>query len=186
MWLFLAQEMLFFGGMFVAYAVARYLYPETMAAAHSHLDLPLGALSTVILITSSLTMALALHAAQTDKRRPLEFNLALTILLASAFLVVKSFEYTHAIDAGLGTARFFSAEGIVGSPHIFFGLYFAMTGLHGLHLVAGIVVLFWILRRARRGDFSSRYYAPVENVALYWHFVGLVWIFLFPLLYLVK
>ena len=186
MWLFLAQEVLFFGGIFVAYAFVRYMYPETMLAAHAYLDVKLGGLNTLVLITSSLTMALAVRAAQLGDKKQLRLHLILTIAFAFAFLVVKYFEYSHKIHVGLVPARFFSAEGIAGSPHIFFGLYFTMTGLHGLHVIAGIVVLFWILRRAGKGEFGPHYYTPVENVGLYWHLVDLIWIFLFPLLYLVK
>ncbi|MCA9666276.1 MAG: cytochrome c oxidase subunit 3 family protein [Myxococcales bacterium] len=186
MWLFLAQEVLFFGGIFVAYGVLRFLYPETFLAAHAYLDVKMGAINTVILITSSLTMALGVRAAQTNNQKQTVLMLALTILFACGFLVVKYFEYSHKIHVGLVTARSFSATGIAGSPHIFFSLYFAMTGLHGLHVLVGIIVLAWILMRARRGDFSSAYFTPVENAGLYWHLVDLIWIFLFPLLYLVK
>jgi len=186
MWLFLAQEVLFFGGLFVAYGVVRYLYPETMLAGHEYLNVPMGAVNTIVLITSSLTMALGVRAAQTNNQKKLLLHVSLTILFACVFLIIKYFEYTHKIHVGLVTARAFSAEGIAGSPHIFFSLYFVMTGLHGLHVIAGIVCLLWILKRARKKEFSSAYYTPVENVGLYWHLVDLVWIFLFPLLYLVK
>ena len=186
MWFFLAQELLFFGGIFVAYGAVRYFYPETMLAAHEHLSVPLGALNTVFLITSSLTMALGVRAAQTGDQSALRRNLMLTILLACCFLVVKYFEYSHKIHAGLLPGRYFTAEGVGGKPHIFFALYFAMTGLHGLHVVGGIIALLWIYRRAGRREFGPAYYTPVENVGLYWHLVDLIWIFLFPLLYLVR
>lgn len=186
MWLFLAQEVLFFGGLFMAYAAIRYLYPETMLAAHEHLDVTMGSINTVVLITSSLTMALAVHAAQTSKTKSLILNLAFTIALACVFLFVKYFEYRAKFEHGFLPGIYYSGHGIEGIPHIFFGIYFVMTGLHGLHVLIGIGVLIWILARAMKGEFKSTYYTPVENMGLYWHFVDIVWIFLFPLLYLVK
>lgn len=187
MWLFLAQEILFFSGVFLVYAVYRYLYPETFLGAHEYLSVPLGALNTVVLITSSLTMALAVRAAHTSNRKQLILHISLTIALAFVFLIVKYFEYTHKFHAGLLPGKFYSAQvEIAGVPHLFFGIYFVMTGLHGLHVIAGIAVLFWILGRSLRGDFDAEYYTPVENVGLYWHLVDMIWIFLFPLLYLVR
>lgn len=186
MWFFLAQEVLFFGGLFVAYIVVRYSYPETMLAGHEYLSIPLGTLNTVVLLTSSLTMALGVRSAQLGDRSRQQLYLTLTILLACAFLVVKYIEYSHKIHAGLLPGRFYAGTGIAGKPHIFFGLYFLMTGLHGLHVVAGIIVLLWTLVRARRGEFDEHYYAPVENVGLYWHLVDIIWIFIFPLLYLIR
>jgi cytochrome c oxidase subunit 3 len=200
MWIFLAQEVLFFSGVFLAYSVVRSFYPDMMLQAHEQLSKPLGALNTIVLITSSLTMALAVRAAQVGAKKQIGTYLILTILLACAFLVVKYFEYTHKIHEGLVPFRFwdgfqaliddYKAGGVGvsarGHRQIFFGIYFVMTGLHGLHVIAGIFVLLWVLKRAQRGDFSPRYYTPVENVGLYWHLVDLVWIFLFPLLYLVK
>ena len=186
MWLFLAQEVLFFGGVFVAYAIVRYFYPETMLAAHEHLSVPMGATNTVVLLFSSLTMALGVRAAQTGDQKQLQLMLWLTIACAFAFMVIKGFEYNHKFHEGLFPGKYYKGEGIAGSPHIFFGLYFTMTGLHALHVVIGIGILFWILIRAKRGEFGPLYYTPVETVGLYWHLVDLVWIFLFPLLYLVK
>ncbi|MCB9556447.1 MAG: cytochrome c oxidase subunit 3 family protein [Deltaproteobacteria bacterium] len=186
MWFFLAQELLFFGGLFVAYAFVRFMYPETMLAAHEYLDVNMGAINTAILITSSLTMALGVRAAQIGDQRQLRLQLLATILLACAFLVVKYFEYSHKIHVGLLPGRLFAADGIAGKPQIFFALYFTMTGLHALHVIAGIFVLGWIYVRAGRGEFSPAYYTPVENAGLYWHLVDLIWIFLFPLLYLVR
>ena len=198
MWLFIGQEILFFGGVFVAYAIVRYFYPETMLAAHEHLSVPMGATNTVVLLASSLTMALGVRAAQTGQQKMLQLMLWLTILCAFAFMVIKGFEYTHKFHEGLFPGKFWSTPAaealrehhhvhpIPGSPHVFFGLYFAMTGLHALHVLVGIFVLFWILIRSKRGEFGPLYYTPVETVGLYWHLVDLVWIFLFPLLYLVR
>ena len=195
MWVFLSTEVLMFSGLFLAYAYARWMYPEMMLEAHHHLSIPLGGLNTVVLITSSLTMALAVRAASLDDRENTVRLLAITILCAGIFMVVKYFEYSAKIEHGLLPGVFYTADYAaadiltpdpVGGPHLFFAIYFFMTGLHGVHVVVGIGVLSWILLRARRGDFSSSWYAPVENAGLYWHLVDLVWIFLFPLLYLVK
>ena len=192
MWFFLAQEILFFGGLFMAYIALRFLYPETFHHAYQHLSIPMGALNTVVLLTSSLTMALAVRAAQTDHRKGILVNLALTAGLACVFLVVKGFEYHHKFEEGLLPGKWFSnealtpAQAVHDAPQLFFSIYFMMTGVHGLHVVIGIGVIAWIWLRARRGDFTSHSYSAVENVGLYWHLVDLIWIFLFPLLYLVK
>lgn len=186
MWLFLVQEVLFFSALFVGYAVLRALYPDMMHAAHKMLDWKLGALNTVVLICSSLTMALAVHAAQTGYQKRLINYLILTFLCACIFLVVKYFEYTHKIHVGLLPAGFFTNTELTHpkSP-LFFSLYFVMTGLHGLHVIGGMIAMLWLLKRAAKGQFGPNYFTPVEMVGLYWHFVDLVWIYLFPLLYLV-
>lgn len=189
MWIFLATEVLFFGGLFMAYAAFRYFYPETFLAAHEYLSTPLGATNTVVLITSSLTMALAVRAAQLGNRQQLLLFLALTFLFACAFLGIKYVEYSHKFHDGLLPGQFYSpAPGIhiEGLPHVFFGLYFVMTGLHGVHVVAGMIVIAWVFIRSAQRRYSAQYYTPVENVGLYWHLVDVIWIFLFPLLYLVK
>jgi len=185
MWLFLVTEILFFGGLFTCYVVYRALYPEAFAAGSHHLDLTLGALNTVVLIGSSLTMALAVHAAQLGRRGPLQLFLALTIVLGSVFLVVKGFEYAEKFQHGLVPGADFVFEGGK-APHVelFYGLYFTMTGLHAVHMVIGVGVLAALLVLARRGRFGAAYFTPVEVTGLYWHFVDVVWIFLFPLLYL--
>lgn len=186
MWIFLATEILFFGGLFMAYAAFRFLYPDTFLQAHERLDVPLGATNTAVLITSSLTMALAVRAAQLGQKRQLQSNLAATFALACVFLVIKYVEYTHKFHEGLLPGKYYTAEGIEGLPHVFFGIYFVMTGLHGIHVLAGMGVIAWVFVRASQGRFSKSNYTPVENVGLYWHLVDLIWIFLFPLLYLVK
>lgn len=192
MWLFLVQEILFFGGLFMAYIAMRFLYPETFADAYLYLSIPMGATNTVVLLFSSLTMALAVRSAQVNDQKGLVRFTAITILCACIFLVVKYFEYSHKIHVGLlpGDFYFFrdltAAEAVHDAPQLFFSVYFVMTGTHGLHVLIGIGVLLWILIRAKRGDFNSDNFAPVENVGLYWHLVDLIWIFLFPLLYLVK
>jgi cytochrome c oxidase subunit III len=186
MWLFLVTEIMFFGGMFTAYVVYRLSFPETFAHASHHLDVRLGTTNTAVLIASSLTMALGVRAAQLGRRRGTLAWLGMTAALGTTFLAIKSYEYAHKF-----------AEGHVPGPHftwtgpdapqaqLFFGLYFAMTGVHALHMVIGLGLLAWLLRDARRGRFGPTYHTPVELLGLYWHFVDIVWIFLFPLLYLI-
>lgn len=187
MWLFLATEVLLFGGLFVAYATYIYLHPDLFKEAHKFLDVTLGALNTVVLLFSSLTVVLAIHAAQKNNKKFIIINLVITIICAFAFLVVKYFEYSHKIHAGLLPGEFF-VNGALPNPdqtHIFFGIYFLMTGLHGIHVLIGITVLVWLLLRTIKGDFGSQYYLPLELGGLYWHLVDVIWIFLFPLLYLI-
>ncbi len=192
MWLFLVQETLFFAGLFMAYIAFRWLYPDTWLQAAEQLDKTMGGVNTVVLLASSLTMALAVRAAQTDDQKKLQIWLLATIGGAFGFLVIKFIEYSHKLHVGLLPGKWFSAGELTGepsatfAPQIFFSIYFMMTGVHGLHVVIGIGVIFWIYLRARRGDFNPENYSAVENVGLYWHLVDLIWIFLFPLLYLVR
>jgi cytochrome c oxidase subunit III len=187
MWLFLATEILLFGGLFVAYAVFNYIHPDLFKEAHKFLDVTLGAVNTVVLLFSSLTVVLAIHAAQKNKRHFVIINLVITLACAVTFLVVKYFEYSHKFHAGLLPGMHFT-NASVSNPdqiHIYFGIYFLMTGLHGIHVLIGIAVLTWLLLRTIKGDFSSQYYLPLELGGLYWHLVDVIWIFLFPLLYLI-
>lgn len=268
MWMFLVQEIMFFGGLFTVYLVFRSRYPMAFAAGSNHLDVVWGAANTVVLIVSSLTMALAVHFAQLGKRNLQVILIIATMILGTVFLVVKSIEYTAKYKEGIvpvaglnqrteknfkesdestGTAqsavgRHDSLESLnngigEGSEHgeghyvnvkgdfqwkdtslvalaqqgnyltesekigyfangeisqskfqdkvrIFFWIYFAMTGLHALHMIIGLAIMTWLLWKAWRGTFTTEYYAPVEVTGLYWHFVDIVWIFLFPLLYL--
>ncbi len=252
MWVFLATEVLFFGGLFCAYAVYRSNHPEIFVYAHKYLNSTLGGINTIVLICSSLTMAWAVRCAQCDQQRGLVVLLALTLLFACGFLGIKYVEYEHKWKHGLlwgkhfqptmepggshegsgaatraaataptdpkpaatapaagvaTTARSTIAPAAIGpaglaryapdaaghepavdkprNVQIFFGVYFAMTGLHAIHVIAGMVMLIWLLRRALRGHFSSAYFTPVDLGGLYWHLVDLIWIFLFPLLYLI-
>jgi len=186
-WIFLVTEILFFGGMFCAFAVFRSWYFDAFKEAHHHLDKVMGATNTIVLICSSLTMALGVRFAQKSNRKVTMAMLALTILFACVFLVIKYFEYSHKFHEGLLPGAAFTAEGFKTGKDagIFFACYFMMTGVHGVHVIVGIGLITWILIRASRGEFSSRYYAPVEGVGLYWHLVDMIWIYLFPLLYLV-
>lgn len=188
MWVFIVNEVLFFGGLFCAYIVFRTWYPDLFTQAATQLDTFWGAVNTVVLIGSSLTVAMAIRSAQKNQQRGLEINLLITIALACVFLVIKYFEYSHKIHIGiLPGAENYTFDGIDHPlAHVFFGIYYIMTGVHGLHVIVGIGLMLWIYFRARKGEFGSEYYTPVEITGLYWHLVDLIWIFLFPLLYLIE
>ncbi len=186
MWVFMVTEVLMFGGLFVAYAIFRGLYPEMFHEAHKMLAVNMGATNTVVLILSSLTMLLGVTSAQRGQRDRSIMFLALTFLLACCFLVIKYFEYQHKFHDGLLPAGFFHNEELKhAKAPLFFSLYFIMTGLHGVHVLIGMGLILWIIRRTMKNEFSPHFYTPVELVGFYWHFVDLVWIYLFPLLYLV-
>jgi cytochrome c oxidase subunit III len=186
MWVFLATEVLFFGGLFAAYLIYRVWYPTTFGEASRNLHLTFGSINTVVLITSSLTMALAAQASAIGRRRSLILLLLATMALGATFLVIKGFEYHHKWVEHLVPGPYFRFDGP--DPihaQIFFSLYFALTGLHALHMVVGLGVLTVILIMAARGRFTREWNTPVEIGGLYWHFVDVIWIFLFPLLYLI-
>ncbi len=186
MWIFLATEIMFFGGMFTGYAVYRSIYWGAFADASRQLEVGLGATNTLVLICSSLTMALAVHAAQVGKRKTLVALLLATMALGVVFLGIKAIEYAHKFEHHLVPgSSFIYADRYARNAQIFFSFYFAMTGMHALHMVIGIGLLAVLVVRAWRGGFSPQHYAAVELTGLYWHFVDIVWIFLFPLLYLI-
>jgi cytochrome c oxidase subunit 3 len=186
MWMFLVTELLFFGGLFLVYSVYRSWYPGDFAAASHELLVWAGTLNTVVLITSSLTMALAVHAAETGHRRALILLLLATMALGCVFLGVKAFEYrTEYLQHHIpGWGFEFPAEHFL-HAQIFFSLYFVMTGLHALHMIIGLAVMAVMVWLSWRGRITPAYPNPVEVAGLYWHFVDIVWIFLFPLLYLI-
>lgn len=186
MWLFLAQEILFFGGLFAAYALYHGLYPEAYAAGSAMLDIKLGGINTGVLIGSSLTMALAVHYAALGRKKPLVFFLTSTLVLGAVFLGIKYVEYSHKIHHNHFPGPHFHFDGP--NPEkveLFVSLYFAMTGMHALHMIVGAGILIVLIGMAVKDKFSPERYAAVENFGLYWHFVDVVWIFLFPLLYLI-
>ena len=191
MWLFLATEILFFGGFFMAYALYRGMYPEAWSAGAHHQNWQIGTANTIVLIGSSLTMALSVWAAQNNRRKLTTLMLVLTLVLGAIFVGVKGYEYAEHIHEGLfpgaNTFTYVHHENPALTPamQMFMVFYFGMTGLHALHMLVGGGLLVWFIRRAWRGDFGDEYYAPVEVMGLYWHFVDIVWIFLFPLLYLI-
>jgi cytochrome c oxidase subunit III len=180
MWLFLATEILLFAVMFTCFALFRWKYLDVFHKGSHHLDWRLGSLNTIVLLVSSFTAALAVDAAQKGNKAKLIRSLLITIGCGFIFLIVKTFEYSHKYHDGL-----FPGGEHFGEYKMFFGLYFAMTGIHGLHVVIGMAVLTWVLLLALRGRFSPQYFTPVEMSVLYWHLVDLIWIYLFPLLYLV-
>jgi cytochrome c oxidase subunit 3 len=186
MWVFLATEVMFFGGMFLGYTLYRAAYPQAFASASNHLDLWLGTINTAVLICSSFTMALAVRAAQLGNRKPVIIFLILTMVLGVGFLGIKFTEYYSKFVEHLVPGSAFAYEGSLASAaEIFFSFYFAMTGMHALHMIIGLGLLTVLVVKASRGRFSPAYHTPVELIGLYWHFVDIVWIFLFPLLYLV-
>lgn len=237
-WLFLVTEILFFSGLFCAYAIYRALHPEVFEYAHYYLDTALGAVNTCVLIISSVTAAWAVRNAQLRQQRALVMNIGITILCGFGFMGIKYVEYSHKIHDGLlpgehynpvqrvwelpayqekfgqGAAAAAGAAGVAGAEaggaagqasaepmrklmgpqefnveprnvHRFFSIYFCMTGLHGIHVLVGIGIWVWLLIRAMAGEFGPDYFGPVDYAALYWHIVDLIWIYLFPLLYLI-
>lgn len=187
MWLFLVTEVLLFGGLFVGYGIMHAKHPDAFIAAHKHLDWRLGALNTVVLLVSSWTMVMGVWSAQTGQRKKLTGYLTATFALAGVFMVVKYFEYSHKFHEGLLPGKFYAHQGdTVPGQFMFFSFYFMMTGLHGIHVLLGMVAIAWLVWRASRNHFSASYYGPVDMVGLYWHLVDLIWIYLFPLMYLVS
>jgi cytochrome c oxidase subunit 3 len=186
MWVFLVTEVMFFGGMFTAYVVYRALFPHAFGHASNHLDVRLGTINTAVLIASSLTMALAVRATQVGPPGAALRWLAPTAALGATFLTIKAVEYAHKFHEGLVPGPHFTYAGPdAAQAQLFFSVYFAMTGVHALHLAIGIGMLAWLAGQVRRGRVGPSYYNPVEVGGLYWHFVDIVWIFLFPLLYLI-
>jgi len=192
MWAFLLTEVMFFGGMFCAYLVYRAAYYQAFVQGSQRMDLLAGAVNTAVLICSSLTMALAVRAAKMGKSKTVVTFLLITILFAFAFLVIKGFEYHgHWVDHQFPGPNFHfePLKGPAVDPlhtEIFFSLYWVMTGLHALHVIVGIMLITWLVTVILRGRVSAHYYNPVDTVGLYWHFVDLVWIYLFPLFYLIS
>ena len=206
MWVFLVTEIMFFGGMFLAYTLYRSTYPAAFASASNHLDITLGAVNTGVLILSSFTMAMAVYFTQVGKHRPQILCLIVTLVLGLTFLGIKAKEYSdkyhdHLIPGRLIPANPFNpvvAEHGDKDPHklhlvgdakvkqveMFYWIYFAMTGMHALHMIIGAGLLTYLIIFSLRLRFDPEYHSPVEVIGLYWHFVDIVWIFLFPLLYL--
>jgi cytochrome c oxidase subunit 3 len=203
MWLFLLTEIMFFGGMFMSYLLYRNWYYDAFVVASNQLSIPLGATNTAVLIASGFFMALGVWAAEVRKKNLLVIFLVFTTLLGAVFIGIKADEYHekwekhHIPGSHFDVSEFVNpqAYGLKETPlapdmaqrtQVFFFLYFAMTGMHALHMLIGIGLLFWLMWRAQKGDFTNGYVAPIENFGLYWHFVDIVWLFLFPLLYLIN
>jgi cytochrome c oxidase subunit 3 len=186
MWVFLVTEILFFGGLFTTYVIYRQRFHGVFVEASRHLDVKWGGINTAVLITSSLTMALAIWSAQVNRRKLIVVFLLLTMVLGSVFLGIKVVEYgdkfTHHLVPGV---NFQYAGEHPEQAEMFFSLYFCMTGLHALHMVIGVTLLGVLLYPSWKGRYSAAWHNPLECSGLYWHFVDIVWIFLFPLLYLI-
>lgn len=208
LWVFLATEIMFFGGLFLAFTVYHVMFPEAFGLASGRLAVSWGVINTVILLFSSYTMALAVNSAQTGRQKRLVTCLTLTLLCALGFMVIKAIEWTdkynhnyipgpnfqfdvHKADAGHTLPPETVEAMLAKDPYLerhaqmFFVIYFCLTGLHGIHVSIGIGLIIWILRRARKHEFNPRWNTPVEMVGLYWHLVDLIWIYLFPLIYLI-
>ena len=217
MWVFIAQEVMFFGGLFLGYTVYRHLYPGAFAAGSHELSVAWGGFNTVVLILSSLTVALAVRAGHMGRNAAIIKWLIATMVLGFVFLGVKAIEYhgkwehhlipganfhydphhtaaaehagkhvTDAFAAATAETDQHAKAYTPGNVQIFFAFYFAMTGMHALHMVIGVGLMIWLIGRARRQEFAADYNSPIELFGLYWHFVDVVWIFLFPLLYLIE
>ena len=215
MWIFLVTEVLFFGGMFMTYTINRHYFFAAFGVSSNTLDIKLGTINTAVLIMSSLTMAMAVWSAQVGKKRLVTGFLVVTLALGTVFLGIKVVEYKQKFDHHLIPGRSFDIWYRVDNPapaddpkeiaiereelhkatltdpdiqshgQLYFSLYFAMTGLHALHMIVGAGLLIWLIKESLRGLFTPQYNTPVENIGLYWHFVDIVWIYLFPLLYLI-
>lgn len=186
MWLFIGQEILFFSGLFMAYIAYRWMYPDTWLSAAGALDKSLGTLNTVVLLTSSLTMVLAVRSLQLERTKESIRYVLATIGFGVVFLGIKSIEYAHKFEAGLLPGTRYTGEEVEGMAGLFFGVYFALTGLHAAHVIIGLGLLAWLAHKIRRGAVNHDNHSLAENIGLYWHLVDLVWIFLFPMLYLVE
>ena len=202
MWIFLVTEIMFFGGMFLAYTLYRNLFPTAFALASNHLDITLGAVNTGVLILSSFTMAMAVYFTQVGKHRPQILCLVLTLVLGLTFLGIKAVEYHEKYTDRLIPGKIIPGAEFGPDPHalhlpagadpaqllpqiqMFYWIYFAMTGMHALHMIIGAGLLTYLIIFSLRRRFDPEYHSPVEVIGLYWHFVDIVWIFLFPLLYL--
>ena len=188
MWIFLVTEVMFFGGLFAAYTVYRSAYPQAWEVGSEHMDFWLGTINTVILLCSSFTMAMAVWATQLGRRTQAVMFMILTMAMGTAFEVFKGIEYyRHYLEGSVPMFGFWHMPA-QDAQHVqmFFYLYFIITGLHALHLAIGIVVVGFIAWFAWHKRYSPQYTNPVMNTGLYWHFVDIVWIFLYPLLYLIS
>ncbi|MBC87195.1 MAG: cytochrome C oxidase subunit III [Bdellovibrionaceae bacterium] len=188
-WLFLSSEILMFGALIVGYIIYSGRYPEMFAEGAAFLDKRYGAVNTVALLISSWTMVMGVRAAQTNNNKAVVKWLLATLFFASIFMVIKYLEYSHKFHLGIYPGKFFApvgeAAGLDASTALYFSFYFCLTGLHGLHVLFGMIGILWVLLRARKNEFSENYYTPVEGVGLFWHLVDMVWIYLFPILYLI-
>ena len=185
MWLFLGQEILFFSGLFMAYIAYRWMYPDTWLSAADVLDKGLGATNTVVLLTSSLTMVFAVREVELDRPKHAIRYLIATVGFGVVFLGIKAVEYSHKFEYGILPGAHYAGDNVEGMAGLFFGIYFALTGLHAVHVIIGLGLLGWLALKVNAGTVNRENYALAENIGLYWHLVDLIWIFLFPLMYLI-
>lgn len=192
MWVFIVNEILFFGGLFCAYIVFRAWYPELFQQGALELNKVWGGLNTIVLIGSSITVAMGIRSIQLNQVKGLKINLLITIALACIFLLIKAFEYHHKFELGLYPGAYYNPTPEV-AGHLthpmasaFFSIYYMLTGVHAVHVIIGIGLMIWLYIRTSKNEFSDKYFTPVEIVGLYWHLVDIIWIFLFPLLYLIE
>lgn len=186
-WLFMVTEILMFGGLFVAFVIYHNRYPEVFATGAQSVDWRLGATNTIVLLFSSLTMALSIHYVQKNRMQAAFNSLMITVLCGAIFMFIKYFEYSHKIHLGLLPGQWFHGDfkGIDNLP-LYFSFYYMMTGLHGIHVLLGMGLITWVSIRLKKGDFNPKKYTALEGVGLFWHIIDLIWIYLFPLLYLVE
>ncbi len=205
-WVFLCTEILMFGGLFVGYILYSSKYPEIFKAGSKFLDWKLGAVNTIVLLLSSFTIALSIRNLQLGQKQAAIRNMIITLVCGLVFMGIKGYEYQHKFHLGLYPGKYFNYSpdlesttvkasskggGVVHMDKLpenigmYFAFYFIMTGIHGTHVLIGMALILWCLLRARKGEFGPEYYTPVEGSALFWHLVDLVWIYLFPLLYLI-
>ncbi len=186
-WLFLATEILMFGSVFVAYIIYHHQFPEVFKKGSEYTSVVYGATNTIVLLFSSLTMALAIHYMQKNRQKATVIALWITFLCGCIFMGIKAIEYSHKFHEGLYIGKFFSGDTSgFDNLALYFSFYFTMTGIHGFHVLIGMGLIAWIAIKAMRGHFSSGYYTPIEGIGLFWHLIDLIWIYLFPLLYLVE
>lgn len=184
-WIFLATELMMFGALFAGYSIYRAKYPEAWIEGSALLDWRMGTLNTIVLLLSSFTMALAVRDTQMGNNKKALNKVVVTIICALIFMVIKYFEYTAKFDHGLFPAEgFWNHEGAEGI-RLYFVTYFVMTGLHGIHILIGIGLMLWLVKRLKNNEFSPKYYTAIDGVGLYWHIVDVIWIYLFPLMYLI-
>lgn len=187
-WIFLCTEVLMFGGLFVAYAIYKGMYPEVFFQGAKFLDWKLGSLNTVVLLVSSLTMALSIYYTQKNNNAAALYCLWSTLLCGFIFMGIKYIEYSHKLHLGLAPGDLFaySDQPTLSNLPLYFSFYYCMTGLHGLHVLIGMALIFWLIIRSYKKHFNASYFLPMECVGLFWHLVDLIWIYLFPILYLVE
>lgn len=190
MWVFMAQEVLFFSGLFCAYAYMRFMYPDMVLEAQKSMDWVIGGMNTIVLLVSSLTMSLCVRSVRVNDNSKAKLFLIITFILGFIFIGIKGSEWAHHMSEGYLPGKFFKpipgAEIQNPLAHIFFGMYYVMTGMHALHVIVGLSLMIWIFLRLKRNELNSENYVGLENTSLFWHFVDIVWVYLYPILYLVK